>query len=109
MKKLFSICIVSAGVLLAGTVFAADGAKIYGSKCSVCHGPKGAGTPMGPGFKGNEFITKGKAADIKKVIIEGRTGKDKKYPKLTMDMPKNPMPDDEADALIKFMQTEMQK
>ena len=109
MKKFFSVGIISAALLLAGTAFAADGAKIYNTKCSICHGPKGAGSPMGPAFKGNEFITNGKVADIKKTIIEGRTGKDKKYPKITMDMPKNPMPDDEADALIKFIQTDLQK
>ena len=109
MKKYLSIGIISAGLLITGTAFAADGAKIYNTKCSICHGPKGAGSPMGPAFKDNEFITKGKIADIKKAIIEGRTGKDKKYPKISMDMPKNPMPDDEADAIIKFMQVELQK
>ena len=109
MKKFLSIGIISAGLVVAATAFAADGAKIYNTKCSICHGPKGAGSPMGPAFKGNEFITKGKTADIKKAIIDGRTGKDKKYPKISMDMPKNPMPDDEADALIKFIQTDLQK
>ena len=45
MKKSFrSGIVMAAAVLLAGSMcFAEDGAAIYKSKCSMCHGP--AGTP----------------------------------------------------------------
>lgn len=109
MNHLLKIGLVAAGLVFASSAFAADGGKIYSTRCSICHDPNGAGSPMGPALKGNEFITKGKSADIKKVIIEGRTGKDKKFPKIIIDMPKNPMPDNEAEALINFMQIELQK
>lgn len=64
---------------------------------------------MGPVLKGNEFISKGDAASITKVIIDGRSGKDKKYPNFPIDMPKSPMPEEDAKALVNFLQEDLQK
>lgn len=107
--KIVSAIVISSLLIFSGSAIAADDGKIYKEKCSMCHGPQGAGTPMGPSIKGNEFITKGKADEIRKVILEGRTGSSKKYPKISMDMPKLPMPDAEVDALIIFLKGDLQK
>ena len=64
---------------------------------------------MGPAIKGNEYVTKGNSDDIRKVILEGRTGSYKKYPKISIDMPKMQMPDSDVSALISFMQGDLQK
>lgn len=94
----------------AGTSFAADPAAIYKSKCTLCHGPKGEGIKgMAPPHKGNTFITQGKPEEIKKAILEGRAGKAKKYKEYPVDMPKNPLSDADADALVKYLQTDLQK
>ena len=96
-------------LLIAAPALAIDAAQLYGSRCAACHGPKGEGTPVGPSQKGNAFVTKGSPAEIKNVIMEGRTGKDKKYPNLMADMPKGLVSEAEADALVKFLQGDLQK
>ena len=82
MKK---ICILAAVVLLAAvpiTLWAqADGAALFGEKCSMCHGPKGEGNKdMGmPAVRGTgmtaekltEFLLKG---DSSKTIHSSPVG-----------------------------------
>ncbi len=109
MKKTMWFGIMVVIIAFAGVSLAADGAKLYTNKCFACHGQKGAGTPMAPALKGNEFITKGDVNQVKKIILEGRTGRDKKYPKFPADMPKIPMPEDAVTTLINFLQGDMQK
>lgn len=93
----------------AGTVLA-DGAATYKAKCAACHGAKGEGMKgMAPAQKGNEFITKGKAEDVKKVILEGRAGAAKKYKEFAIDMPKSGLSDADAAEVVKFMQGDLQK
>lgn len=94
---------------VSAPALAADGAKLFAEKCVACHGPKGEGTPTGPAQKGNPFITKGKPADIKKVLMEGRAGVAKKYPDILVGMPDGLVSATEADELVKFLQGEMQK
>lgn len=107
--KVVSVIVFSSLLIFSGSAIAADGGKIFKEKCSMCHGLKGEGTPMSPSIKGNEFITKGTAEEIRKVILEGRTGASKKYPKIPIDMPKMPMPDADVDALVIFLQGDLQK
>ncbi len=95
--------------LTAQAGWAADWAKLYAEKCAACHGAKGEGGPTGPALKGDPFITQGKPADIKKVLLEGRQGPDKKYPNIPVGMPKGLVSDAEADALVKHMQGALQK
>ena len=109
MKKYLAFGLLVGIFAFSGSALAADGAKIYASKCFACHGQNGSGTPMAPALKGNDFIMKGDVALIKKVILEGRSGKDRKFPKLPADMPKVPMPDEELTALIQFIKGDMQK
>jgi len=99
------------GVLLGmtGIAWGADGAALYAAKCASCHGGKGEGSVMGPPHKGNPFLTQGNPIEIKKVIMEGRSGEAKKYPKLPGDMPKGLATSAEADDLAKFLQGDLQK
>ena len=109
MKAICLIIVMTILSVFSSSAIAADGSKIYTEKCSMCHGPKGAGTPMGPSVKGNEFITKGTADDIKKLIIEGRSGSNKKYPKIAIDMPKTSLSDEDVKSLVLFLQGDLQK
>lgn len=94
---------------VAAPSFAADGAKLFAERCAACHGPKGEGTLTGPAQRGNPFITKGKPADIKKVIMEGRVGVAKKYPDILVGMPDGLASATEADELVRFLQGELQQ
>lgn len=109
MKSALLTAVLVLSFILAGSAFAADGVKIYNDKCASCHGQKGTGSPLAPALKGNEFITKGDTPSITKVIIDGRSGKDKKYPNFQIDMPKNPMAEEDAKALVNFLQGDLQK
>ena len=101
------------GIYLAsvGTGLAQDGEAIYKAKCAVCHGAKGEGVKgMGPSFKGNKFIINSKdGVDIKKVILEGRAETAKRYKEFPAPMPLTPMTEAEAEAVVKFLQGELQK
>lgn len=93
----------------AQTALAIDAAQVYATKCSMCHGPKGEGTPAGPTQRGNEFVTKGKSDEIKKVILDGRSMANKKYPNIPVEMPKGLVTEAEAEALVTFLQVDLQK
>lgn len=111
MKKALTL----ASAVLALSIFAgkahADGKAVYMANCVACHGDKGQGSPVGPVQKGNKFLTEGKDEDIKKVILEGRAGKAKKYPKIPGDMLpwKGKINDKDLDDLVKFLKTDLQK
>jgi len=96
---------------LTGPTFslATDGGQLFGSKCIACHGPTGEGTQVGPALKDNPFVTKGGAAEIKKVILVGRTEKEKKYPNIMNPMPGGLASEAEADALVAYLKGELQK
>jgi mono/diheme cytochrome c family protein len=111
---------VCRGIILSGLIFtvilmapeislAIDGAQLFGSKCIACHGPKGEGSQVGPALKGNPFVTKGTPAEIKKVILAGRTEKEKKYPNIMNPMPGGLASEAEADALIAYMKGDLQE
>ncbi|HHL39162.1 MAG TPA: cytochrome c [Deltaproteobacteria bacterium] len=104
MRKAIIAAVAAAGLAFSGAAIAADGAKIYKSKCQACHGKGGKGTPMAPAFKGNDFI-KGDAAAIKDVILHGRKGAAKKYKKYPIDMPAQKLSDADADAVVKYLKS----
>lgn len=100
MKRLMGAGIIAIAVVFAGTAMAADGAAVYKAKCAMCHGADGQGGPMGAKMQGNDFIKKGKDADITEVLKNGRAAAAKKYKDIKMDMPKQILNDDETKAVI---------
>ena len=102
MKKLLWALAIVIGVSLSGTAMAADGAALFASKCTMCHGAAGAGTAMGPKLAGSDFI-KGDAAAIKGAIKDGISGADKKHPKFALAMPKFDLADGELDAIVGYL------
>lgn len=105
MKKVLGFFVAAAFVASLSTpAMAADGGKIFKSKCSSCHGKDAGGTAMGPSLKGNDFV-KGDAAAVKATILNGRKGKDKKYKKFPIAMPahKGKISDADADAIVSYL------
>jgi mono/diheme cytochrome c family protein len=109
MTRLPVFLFILASFLMENSAMAVDPATLFASKCAVCHGQKGEGTMVAPALKGNTFIASRKPDDIKKVIMEGRTGQDKKYPSIMADMPKGLVAEAEADSLVKYLQGDLQK
>lgn len=101
MKKLMGIGVFALSVAFAGSAMATDGAAIFKTKCSACHGANGEGTAMAPAFKGNAFVKGSAEGDIAKVIKEGRAGDAKKYKQFAIAMPaQKTMTDDEIKAVV---------
>jgi mono/diheme cytochrome c family protein len=110
MRNIIFLSALLTGILFSGISLAGDPAAIYKSKCALCHGAKGEGIKgMAPPHKGNKHVIEGKPEEIKKIILEGRIGKAKKYKEYPVDMPKSVMPDADAEALVKYLKTELQK
>ena len=109
MNRAAGWLILAGALAWSETAWAADGAGIFSERCASCHGPAGQGTASGPALKGNSFVTSGKAAEIKKVIMGGRTAAEKKYPNLQMIMPAGLAGDSEADALVSYLKGDLQK
>jgi len=100
------------GILLLGRtlVATADGAATFQEKCATCHGDKGQGIEgLAPPLKGNTFVTSASAADLKSHIVNGRTGKNRRYPKIPGGMPGVLMPEPELEALVKYVTGDLQK
>jgi cytochrome c6 len=100
MKVKVMISTMALGILLAAALPAAadDVAALYKSKCQVCHGADGKGTPAGQKLGVKDFhsaeVAKQSDADLVKVTKEGK-GKMPKYEgKLT---------DDQIKELIKYI------
>jgi cytochrome c6 len=98
MKVMISTLAI--GILLAMAIPAAadDTAALYKSKCQVCHGADGKGTPAGQKLGAKDFqspeVAKQSDADLMKITKEGK-GKMPKYDgKLT---------DDQIKELIKYI------
>lgn len=109
MASLLVFLVIMMSFFVTNSAMAVDAAALFASKCAACHGPKGEGTPVGPAQRGNAFVTKGKPDEIKKVIMEGRVGKDRKYPNIMAEMPKGLVTETEAEALVKYLQGDLQK
>lgn len=106
MKRFMGIGLAFAAALaFSAPAIAADGASIFKSKCSACHGQDGAGSAMAPALKGNAFIQNGSDSDIAQVIKNGRNGAEKKYKEFAIGMPKQTLNDDEIKAVITQLKT----
>jgi mono/diheme cytochrome c family protein len=108
MRRLIGVGVVALGVAFSGAAYAsADGATIFKSKCSPCHGSEGAGTTMAPAFKGNEFVKTSAEDVIGQTIKGGRSAKanTKKYKNFALDMPAQTLSDDELKAVIGYLKS----
>ncbi|MEO8033403.1 MAG: cytochrome c [Acidobacteriota bacterium] len=97
MKRTFTCSLLFA--LALPLVALADGAAIYKTKCTPCHGADGAGqTPVGKNLKVRDLRSaeaqKLTDAEITKVLTDGK-GK----------MPKSKLAADDMKAVIAFLRT----
>ncbi|MFY9908321.1 MAG: cytochrome c [Candidatus Sulfotelmatobacter sp.] len=76
-------------------VFAADGAAIFKTKCSACHGAEGQGK-IGPALKGTSLS----ADDIANLLTKGNDAKKPPHKK-----PMNGLSDADAKAVGDFVKT----
>jgi cytochrome c6 len=77
MKHLLAAALAAFALFLAGTARAEEAAAVFGQKCAACHGKDGKGhVKMGEKL-GVKDLTASKlsAAEIEKVIAEGRPPK----------------------------------
>jgi mono/diheme cytochrome c family protein len=98
------VAVVALSVAFSATVYAADGAQIFGQLCASCHGVNGEGNPaMGPPIKGNKFITEGSDAALSDVILKGRMGDAKLYKNIALPMMPASLSPDQVKAVIAHM------
>jgi len=96
------ICLIAALILLVSaplSILAADdGAEIYKSKCSACHGEKGEGKPAAnmPAAKGTSLT----ADQLAEYLTKGQTGK--KFPH---NNPVSGVNADQAKAVAQYTKT----
>jgi len=98
MKKTIVLTLLFA-LALPISVFAADGAALYKTKCAACHGADGSGqTPVGKSLKLQDLrspeVQKLSDADLTKLLTEGK-GK----------MPKSNLSADDMKAVIAFVRS----
>lgn len=101
LRKVMSVSLIVLFGLMAGTMFAADGAATYKAKCALCHGANGAGdTPSGKSMKVKDLrsdsVQKQTDLELTKVISGGK-GKMPPYGKQ--------LSTDDIKALIGFIRT----
>ncbi len=100
MKTLLGMVVLLGFLVIARPAMADDTEALYKSKCQVCHGVDGKGSPAGQKMGVKDFhdpeVAKQSDADLIKVTKEGK-GKMPKYDgKLT---------DDQIKGLIKFIRS----
>lgn len=110
MRKIIMVMVFAVAVAFAGTsMAAADGAKVFASKCATCHGKDAGGTKgMAPSLKASKFVHTASDADVKATILNGRAGAKKQYKDISINMPDNKthnLSDDEVTAVVKYLKS----
>ena len=90
------ILVAAVALSLASTGLAADAAAIYASKCAVCHGKDGKGTPAGLKM-GAPDLAKAKNDSDKELVGVITNGRGK------MTAFKGKLAPEEIDALVKYV------
>lgn len=106
MRKIIMVMVFAVALAFAGTSMATeDGAKVYASKgCAACHGKDAGGTKgMAPSLKDSKFVKTAPDADVKAVIINGRSGAKKLYKDISTAMPANKLTDDQVSAVVTYL------
>jgi mono/diheme cytochrome c family protein len=100
MKTLFTMLIVLGFMVVARPAMADDTEALYKSKCQVCHGADGKGSPVGQKLGVRDFhspeVAKENDADLIKITKEGKGKMPKFDGKLT---------DDQIKSLIKYIRS----
>lgn len=109
MRRTWGMTVMMGCLGFATEAFAVDAKTLFSQKCALCHGANGQGTATGPAQRGDEFIMTADPADVKRVIVEGRAGAAKEYSNIPLDMPKGLVSEAEAEALVKFLQGDLQE
>jgi cytochrome c oxidase cbb3-type subunit 3 len=104
--------ILGVAALAAAAPAFADGGDVFRTNCASCHGKDGKGQPyIAPALKGDAFVTGSKAEDIQATIENGRSGDQKHYKDIKVAMPawKGKLSDADIQAVIAFLQGDLQK
>lgn len=113
--KMIIMVMIAVGVLAffgVSSVMAEDAATNFKKICSPCHGEKGEGKKvLCPSLRDSQFVAISPAADIKNTILNGRMGKEKRYPDYRSPMPaqKGKLQTEEVEALVKYLKEVIQK
>lgn len=89
------LVVITVCATLTVPVFAQEGAAIYKTKCSACHGAEGQGK-IGPALKGTSLS----ADDIANLLTKGNDAKKPPHKK-----PMNGLSDADAKAVADFVKT----
>jgi cytochrome c6 len=89
MKTLFTMLVVLGFMMVARPALADDAEALYKTKCQMCHGADGKGSPAGQKLGVRDFhspeVAKESDADLIKVTKEGKGKMPKFEGKLTDD------------------------
>jgi cytochrome c6 len=100
MKTLLTMLVVLGSLIVARPAMADDTEALYKSKCQVCHGADGKGSPAGQKLGARDFrspeVAKESDADLIKITKEGKGKMPKFDGKLT---------DDQIKSLIKYIRS----
>lgn len=100
MKTLLSILVLFGSMMVARPAMADDTEALYKSKCQICHGADGKGSPAGQKLGVRDFhspeVAKESDADLIKITKEGKGKMPKFDGKLT---------DEQIKQLIKYIRS----
>lgn len=101
MKVLIGMAVLSLAAAMAVPAVAQDdAAALYKSKCQVCHGADGKGSPAGTKLGARDFhspeVAKESDADLATIVKDGKNKMPKYDGKLT---------DDQIKSLVKYIRT----
>jgi cytochrome c6 len=89
MKTLFTLLVLLGVTMIARPAFADDAEALYKSKCQMCHGADGKGSPAGQKMGVRDFhspeVAKESDAELIKITKEGKGKMPKQEGKLTDD------------------------
>jgi len=89
MKTLFTLLVLLGLTMIARPAFADDTEALYKSKCQMCHGADGKGSPAGQKLGVRDFhspeVAKESDAELIKITKEGKAKMPKQEGKLTDD------------------------
>jgi cytochrome c6 len=93
MKTLFSLLVLLGLTMIARPALADDAEALYKSKCQMCHGADGKGSPAGQKMGVRDFhspeVAKESDAELFKITKEGKGKMPKQEGKLTDDQIKD--------------------